>query len=83
MIDKAVFEFFNTTVNTKFAWDNPIELDDLAMFCMERLIDKGHEDVFLKYCNHRIEEIEKTPSNSTQRYRLQPLREWSDRMKNH
>lgn len=83
LIDKAVFEFFNTTVNTKFAWDNPIELDDLAMFCMERLIDKGHEDVFLKYCNHRIEEIEKTPSNSTQRYRLQPLREWSDRMKNH
>ena len=54
----------------------------LAMFCMERLIGKGHDDVFLKYCNRRIEVIEKTPGDSTQRYRLTPLKEWSERLTN-
>lgn len=80
-IDREAMEALRRADGKAFPGDaNRIELDELAMECMKRLAGAGYDREFVGYCDRRIKEIEAAPKDSTQRYRLDSLRDWQKRV---
>jgi hypothetical protein len=81
-VDRAVAEAFRLALRTDpFNYSERIRLDDLALACLPRLVGKGYDGLFKPYLAGRIKFIEATPASSAERYRLDSLREWDERLK--
>lgn len=82
-LDAAVHEVFLRAIRFGFPQSRDdgtrIAMDDLSAACMERMIGKGNDGIYLAYLARRIKKVEGSPANSPERYRLEGMREWKHR----
>jgi len=80
-INMAIMALFRSAVRCTWSSESAtISCDDFVTACMDRLCHQDYDDEFKAYCTKRIRQIEATPITSSERFRLETLRSWLDKL---